>query len=465
MENIEEILPDNKNFKYKNNLLIKENKCIFTKSINLILYKAFIFFFLYHFLIIIYYSNKYDKNIINTIPLFNINIYEYNNKKYNITKYNKKHIRYHFHDKFKYRKKFLINYSYLPYHNIDKSISYEENADKIYKSTGMLNVTKLDYFYFNNISSNYLNFNHIHLSTGFDKNYIYLSSVSFASILNTSNPDTFIHFHLIILDSNFEDMKKLIQLKKINKNVEFIFYNGEQTKYDFGHRNKKEYRGIGDYAKMLLPEIVNNTNKIIIMDSGDIIACKDLSEIYFFELEDNYFGWTLEYFAGNSKSWNKFSENNFYPNGGICLVNVSLFRKDRLYERAYFTSLAYNYLQCPYQEIFFFISVYRFKYLPLNYNCKQFYDNNKEMALRKKNTKYIKFYTKNQKFSPFKYEIEEIINASLNPVILHIYHEKIYLGTANKEFTIQWIKYVELTGFYKEIKQLYPKPFKLLNYN
>ena len=46
---------------------------------------------------------------------------------------------------------------------------------------------------------------------------------------------------------------------------------------------------------MILPVIVNNTDKIIIIDSGDILAQKDLSEIFFYDLEDNYFGWTLEF--------------------------------------------------------------------------------------------------------------------------------------------------------------------------
>ena len=384
----------------------------------------------------------------------------FHNKKYNISYYKYNHLRYNFHDKFKNRKLFYINYSYIPYLNIDKSISYENNAEYIYKTTGMLNVTKLDYFYYNIEITNYSNYNHIHLSTAFDKNYIYLSSVSFASILNTSNSNTYLHFHLIILDSKFEDMKKIIQLKKINKNVEFIFYNGKQAEYDFGSRNKKEFRGVGDCAKMLIPEIVNNTNKIIIMDSGDILAQKDLSEIFFFDLEDNYFAWTLEYFAGNPKTWHKFSENKFYPNGGICLVNVTLFRKDKLYERAYFASMAYEFLHGPYQDIYFMISVYKFKYFPLNYNCKQFFDNDEQIK-NKKITKYINFYTSRQKYSPFKYNIDEIFDASRDPVIIHIYHEKTYLGTANKKYTNQWINYIKLTGFYKEIKKLYPKPFKL----
>lgn len=120
------------------------------------------------------------------------------------------------------------------------------------------------------------------------------------------------------------------------------------------------------------------------MDSGDILAQKDLSEIFHFDLEDNYLTWTLEYLAGNPKGWHKFSENKFLSNGGIVLVNVTLFRKDNLYERAFFTSMAYNYLQNPFQDILFLISVYKFKYLPLNYNCKQFFDNDEQIIKKKK---------------------------------------------------------------------------------
>ena len=65
-------------------------------------------------------------------------------------------------------------------------------------------------------------------------------------------------------------MKKLFQLKKINQNIEYKFYNGKQTIYDFFSRNKYEIKGIGHYSRMLLPEIINNTDKLLIIDSGDI---------------------------------------------------------------------------------------------------------------------------------------------------------------------------------------------------
>ena len=52
---------------------------------------------------------------------------------------------------------------------------------------------------------------------------------------------------------------------------------------------------------------------------------------------------------------------------------------------------------------------------------------------------------KNQKYSPFKYKIEEIFDASLDPVIIHIYHEKIYRGM-KKFIVVQQIKNILNNG-------------------
>ena len=57
------------------------------------------------------------------------------------------HHRYHFQEKYDKRKLFNINYSYYPYLKLFKNLSYEENAKYIYNLTGMLNITKLDYYY------------------------------------------------------------------------------------------------------------------------------------------------------------------------------------------------------------------------------------------------------------------------------------------------------------------------------
>ena len=319
----------------------------------------------------------------------------------------------------------------------------------------MLNITKLDYYY-NNIDINTINFNHIHLAM----DLIELSVISIASILNTSNTDTYIHFHILALNFTFDYMKKIIQLKRINKNVEFVFYNSKQAEYDFQELSKSELKEVKYYIKLLIPEIVNNTNKILILDSEDILAQKDISEVYYYDMEDNYFSWILEDAAGNDELiWNSFYRNYFYPNTGICLINVRLWRKHKLYKKAYLVSRSYKEFPCSYQDIFFVISNYKFTYFPLQFNCKQFFENDEQMKNKDTNSKLIKRWIYKQRFSPYRYSIDEILDAALNPVINHIYQDRIIDGIGCNSLTIQWIKYAKLSGFHEEIKIKYPKPF------
>ena len=399
-------------------------------------------------------------NFIISNPILPENEEEIIRKNYSKTNYDKSNIRYHFKDLYLNRKIYTINYSFLPYENIDKSKSYDYNANLIYDSTGMLNITKLDNAYYN-IDINTNDFNHIHLSMGHDKNYILLSLISIASILNTTNKDTFIHFHFVLIDAKFEDMKQIISLKKIYNNVEFIFYNGKQAEYDFSMFGNKEHRGVGDYTKFLIPEIVNNTNKIIILDSADIIAKKDLSEIYFFDLENNYFAFSLGMSAGLNDNIYIFSRNKFYFNIGVCLVNVRLFRKDNLYMAGYFTRQAYNYFPCPTQEMFLLISQYKFKYFPINYNCPEFYKDEIDFISKKYNSSQLKNYLQLQKNSPFRYTLKEIIEAESNQVVSHLFTSKPYQNNANKKNGKIWVNYSKMANIYEILKLKYPQAFKL----
>jgi lipopolysaccharide biosynthesis glycosyltransferase len=248
-------------------------------------------------------------------------------------------------------------------------------------------------------------------------------------------------------------------LKKINSRVSFVFYNGKQAEYDF-IRGLKERRGIGDYSRLLIPEIVNNTNKILILDSADIFAIKDLSEIFFFELGNYYFAFSIEDAAGRFYEDYIFSRSNFYPNTGVCLLNIRKFREDKLYKRAFLSSFSYEFLPCPFQDILFMISNYKFRIFPLNFNCIQFYENKENFIKNDFNSTEINIWMNKQQLSPFKYSKEEIVNAALNPVIIHLYKNKPFLNIANKEFTDKWINYAKMTTLYEDIKKKYPEPFK-----
>jgi hypothetical protein len=200
-------------------------------------------------------------------------------KEYHKTKYDSSKLRFHFEELYENITIFKINYSYKPYAKIKKSLSFDENGKMIFENTGMLNMTLLNAYYYNNVTMK-RKLNHIHVCMGMDKNVSLLSLISMSSLLNNSSPNTFIHIHIMLINCAYEDIQLIYSLNYINKNVEFIFYNAKQAEYDFS-RGLKEGRGVGDYTRVLAPEIVNNTNRIIILDSGDLIVNNDLSELIY----------------------------------------------------------------------------------------------------------------------------------------------------------------------------------------
>ena len=394
-------------------------------------------------------------------PFLPISDQEYSVKKFNKSLFNLSHPRYHFQDNYNKRKLFKINYSYYPYTKISQDLSFENNAMKIFNTTGMLNISKLEYYYYNkNLNKlNISNFNQIHISMSLDKNYTDLALISIASILNTSSPNTFIHFHILVLDFGYEEIKKIIDLRRINCKIDFIFYNAKQAEYDFDKGNQ-DIRGFGNYAKILCPQIINNTNRILILDSGDILCQKDLSEIYFYDIGNNYFGWILESCAGNILiTEDKFMTNNYHPNTGVFLVNIRLFRRDELYKKAVFISKSYHYFKCPTQDILITVANYKFRYIPLNYNLRLYFRNETE-KLNKIIIPTISRWLRIQRYSPYKYDINEIFDAMNDPVVHHFYMDKIQNKTNCDKFVIQWIRYANLTGMYQSLKIKYPNPFR-----
>ena len=400
----------------------------------------------------------FSRKIKEALPL-KINVNNYNNK-YHISYFNSSEYKYNFQKVFENRKIYEINYSYIPYLNVDKKMSYKENAEKIYKLTGILNITKLDYFY-NKIEINTKDLNHIHLTIGLDNKYIPLTLIALASILYTSKFDTYIHLHIMEYNFTFDDMKKFIELKKINKNIEFIFYTTKQAEYDFFEKSKGYHRGLGDYARLLAPQIINNTDKVLALDAGDILAQKDISEIYFYDLEDNYFAYIIELDAGLKNSPNPFTNNYFYCNAGVILINCTKFRKDELYKKAFFVTKSVTTLNFPYQDIFSYIPLYKIKIMPLKYNCKLFFESDEQMKNKDNNTEFINQWISLQKSNPFKYSRQEILEAALDPVIVHYYGQKIYIENICNKYTYQFIGYSKLTGIYDEIRIKYPKPFEI----
>ena len=352
----------------------------------------------------------------------------------------------------------IVSPSFLKKENyqIDKSISLSENADKIFKQKREINFNKLNELY-NNIKQQKLSkYNEVHITLCFNEKYHLLASVTIASILKNAYTNTYIYFHIIALNNlPGKIMEKIFSLrKKINEKSEFIFYNGEQAEIDFKEGAKTSERGIVDYARLLIPELIDDSiESVISLDIGNIIVEKDLYDLY--ELYKNnltnlaYYGVQDVYSKCFMKSI--FNHKANYTNGGVLLINIKKFKEINIYK--YMVKM-FKYIfnktkfYRPYSDIMNdFLPWKCEEYLPLEYNMPEF------IKLNENNQTDYLIWRKNCSF--YYAKKDDVINAEKNVVIRNYENYPVYKGKGNKYMQKEWLKYADLTGFGEEIRKNY----------
>ena len=334
---------------------------------------------------------------------------------------------------------------------------YVQKGIQIYTETGFLSFNKLDEIMYGN-KTDYSKFNNIHIAMSFDNDYYLLSSVTIASLLRNSHNTTYIHLHIIAVENFlFSTMKKLNSLKyKINNNSEFIFHNGSKAEKDFGVQIKSEPYGVGEYARLLTPEIINETDRIIVTDSGDLFIEKDLLELYNYPLDDKLIMGVIDPYTRCFPEYYFFKKEKYF-NGGVLLFNSKKWREMGIYKDIvnFYNSFKYKgRLPTPIQDILnTFLPSLAIGYLPFRYNFQGFYDITKSSEENKYSI-FTDIYNLECSFFCRKEDI--LIEEEKNLVIRHNNKLKVHLGESYYDLQIKWEDYAKLTGFYEEICMKYP---------
>ena len=352
----------------------------------------------------------------------------------------------------KENKEFYLRNTEIFEYSIDKSISYEENGKKIYSQNNKINFNKLDKYY-NNINETIItNFNNIHITLCLNEEFHLLAAITISSILKNADKNSFIHFHIIALNNlSFNIMKKIYSLKsKLNNNSEFIFYNGKQVEEDFKLGIKNSKRGAIDYGRLLITELVDDVDKIISLDIGDIFVEKDLYELYSLNLK--YYG-----YLGVEDAYPKcflesiFNHKEKYVNGGVLLLNVKKWKEINLYKyvvKMFKYVLTKTKFYNPYTDIMNdFLPWRSTDYMPLKYNFPD------HIIINETSQKDYEIWTKECSYYHNKKKM--VIEASKDVVIRNLYNYNIYKGEGTEDMKKEWKQYAELTGFYDEICKKY----------
>ena len=333
---------------------------------------------------------------------------------------------------------------------------YDKEGIKIYNKTGKLSFNKLDEMAYRK-KIDYSKFNNIHIAMSFDNNYYLLSSITISSLLKNAAKSTYIHIHIIAVQNFlYETMKKLNSLKyKINNNSEFIFYNGSKAVDDFGQHIKFEIYGVGEFARMMAPELIKDTDRILVFDSGDLFIEKDIYELYNYPLDDKLIKGVIDPYTECFPQYYSFRKEN-YLNGGLILFNSKKWREMGIYQDIvnFYNSFKYKgKLPTPFQDILnTFLPSLSIGTLPLRYNFQGYYDikSNKDFNQQ---SYYSLIY--NLHCSLYKGRDDLLIEEEENLVIRHNNKFKIHKGELNNELKKKWNYYANLTGFYDEICKNY----------
>ena len=333
---------------------------------------------------------------------------------------------------------------------------YDKEGIKIYNKTGKLSFNKLDEMAYRK-KIDYSKFNNIHIAMSFDNNYYLLSSITISSLLKNAAKSTYIHIHIIAVQNFlYETMKKLNSLKyKINNNSEFIFYNGSKAVDDFGQHIKFEIYGVGEFARMMAPELIKDTDRILVFDSGDLFIEKDIYELYNYPLDDKLIKGVIDPYTECFPQYYSFRKEN-YLNGGLILFNSKKWREMGIYQDIFNFYNSFKYkgkLPTPFQDILnTFLPSLAIGTLPLRYNFQGYYDikSNKDFNQQ---SYYSLIY--NLHCSLYKGRDDLLIEEEENLVIRHNNKFKIHKGELNNELKKKWNYYANLTGFYDEICKNY----------
>ena len=293
-----------------------------------------------------------------------------------------------------------------------------------------------------------------------------LSTVTIASLLKNAKSSTYIHLHIIAVDNfNYISMKKLNSLKnKINNNTEFIFHNGDKVQKDFGKHIKKEIKGVGEYARFLAPYFANETDRIIVTDSADLIFKKDLLELYNFPLEDKLVKGVIDPYTKCFPEYIFYHKEKYF-NGGVLLFNAKRWREMNIYQDIvnFYKGFKYrNRMPTPIQDILnAFFPAISVGLLPLKFNMQGVVDS-------KDDSYFQGTYPENNihelECSIFYKKRKKIFKDEKNVVIRHLNKYKVYTGESSYAIREEWSIYAKMTGFYQELCSNYPLSCGYLDY-
>ena len=296
----------------------------------------------------------------------------------------------------------------------------------------------------------------INVGAAFDTKYILLSMFTIASIMDSQHLETKLRLHFAVVDCfSVESMIKIYSLRdKIRDDIEFNFYNAKKIETDLRNTNPK---GNAINAKLILPELLpDDVERIIILDMGDVLVLRDLSDMYNWNMEDKIYYGVLD--EGVMK-YGYFSKTklDIYINTGSYLVDVKKAKSEKIYEKIVKYKNLYRPSGLFEQDFLNDIAYGKIGYLPIRFGLKSPFseDKNSDSPFFKTEYHFLDNVAYKEKYNLPKNQNEMNIQA-FNPVIIHQWNGKWFNGNGLSIYRRIVQYYIRFAGIWDEICPIYP---------
>ena len=297
----------------------------------------------------------------------------------------------------------------------------------------------------------------INIGSSLDPRYILKAIITTVSIIASQKSSTKLRLHFSVVNNfNTKDMIKIYKLRnRLREDVEFNFYNASRVEKEL---NGVGGKGPGLAAKLLLPQLTDNSvKKLIILDIGDLLALRDLTIMYNWNMKNNIYMGAPDKSAGRFGNISNKSLN-VYINTGNYLIDVQKVKKINMYK----LFLKYKNIYAPLlaeQHMINDIAYGKIGYLPVEFglvppfsNDVLFHLNNKSKAIY--DTFNLRIISNNSNFLPKTYY--EFLLAAYNPIIVHQWNGKWADGKGMNIYRILCQYFIELSGMKEEICNTHP---------
>ena len=292
----------------------------------------------------------------------------------------------------------------------------------------------------------------INVGMSLDRNFILKSMITTASVIDSQKSTTKLRLHFTVVKTfKPRDMIKIYSLRsRIREDVEFNFYNARKVQIEI---NSITHKGPGLAAKLLLPQLVEeDVKRLIIIDTGDLLVIRDLSEMYNWDMGNNMYMGAPDQSAG---MYGKISKRplDIYINAGNYLIDVNKVKKKNMYKLFLKYKNVYN---PPFAEQHMIndIANGEIGYLPVEFGLVPpfpddgFFFNSKAKSIYINNFNFD-IISKFSNFLPKNYE--EYLHSAINPVIINSWNGKWSEGKGMNIYRKLCQYFINLTGIKKEI--------------